>query len=192
MFELSVKQAKALPDFRGTDRYHVQVTLDGMVQDPKLLTMMERIGQETLQWFNTGDFLVVNHIRRDQAVPEVLRDRLPRLLEMGVIEKVARGKFILGRRYYAAMGKKGVYTRKRGLDRETNKELLMMHIRDNAGVGSKMEEFYQVLPGLHRSQIQVLLRELKAQGRVSSQGVTRAARWYPAPVQADCNHQGAP
>ena len=192
MFELSVKQAKALPDFRGTDRYHVQVTLNGMVQDPKLLTMMERIGQETLQWFNTGDFLVVDHIRREQAVPEVLRDRLPRLLEMGVIEKVARGKFILGRRYYAALGKKGVYTRKRGLDRETNKELLMLHIRENAEVGSKMEEFYQVLPGLHRSQIQVLLRELKAQGRVSSQGVTRAARWYPVPVQADCNHQGKP
>ncbi len=179
MFELSVKQAKALPDFKGTDRMHVRVTLDGCVQDPKLLTMMERIGFETLQSFSTGDFLVLNHIRREQIVPELLRDRIPRLLDIGVIERVARGKFILGRRYYAAVGKKGVYTRKRGLDRETNKELLLKHIRENAGTGSKMDEFYQVLPALTRGQLQNMLVELRAGGSIHKIGNTSAARWYP-------------
>jgi ATP-dependent DNA helicase RecG len=96
-----------------------------------------------------------------------------------VIERIARGKFILGRRYYAAVGKKGVYTRKRGLDRGANKELLLKHIKENAKTGSKMNEFYQVLPGLNRGQIQVLLRELRAQGHIHSIGLTRAGRWYP-------------
>lgn len=178
MFELSIKQAKALPDFKGTDRMHVCVTLDGVVQDPNLLTMMERIGMETLQSFSTGDFLVVNHIRREQPVPDGLKDRVPRLLELGVIERVARGKFILGRRYYAAVGKKGVYTRKCGLDRGTNKELLLKHILENTATGSKMDEFYQVLPGLTRSQIQILLRKLRAEGRIFLDGNTSAARWY--------------
>jgi ATP-dependent DNA helicase RecG len=187
MFELSVKQAKALPDFKGTDRMHVRVTLDGLVQDPKLLTMMERIGLETLQSFSTGDFLVLNHIRCEQAVPDELRDRIPRLLDIGVIERVARGKFILGRRYYAAVGKKGLYTRKRGLDRATNKELLLKHIRENAKTGSQMDEFYQVLPGLARTQIQRLLREMKEQRRIHSQGLTRAARWYPDAAGEDCS-----
>lgn len=179
MFELSVKQAKALPDFRGTDRMHVTLTLDGLVQDPKLLTMMERIGQETQQSFATEDFLVVNHVHRDQPVPECLRDRIPRLLELGVIERIARGRFILGRRFYAALGKKGVDTRRRGLDRETNKELLLKHIRDNAEMGSKMNEFYQVLPGMPRSNIQVLLRELRAKGKIHVLGLTSAAKWFP-------------
>lgn len=187
MFELSVKQAKALPDFKETDRMHVRVTLDGLVQDPKLLTMMEKIGLETLKSFSTGDLLVVNQIRREQPVPEPLRDRLPRLMDLGVIERVARGRFILGRRYYAAVGKKGVYTRKKGLDRETNKELLVKHIRDNAIAGSKLEEFYQVLPGLVRSRIQLLLRELRSESRIHSHGVTRAGRWYLGPVGPDCN-----
>lgn len=178
MFELSVKQAKALPNFKGTDRMHVRITLDGLVQDPKLLTMMERIGLETLQSFSTGDFLIVNHIRREEAIPNDLRDRIPRLLDLGVIERVARGKFILGRRYYASVGKKGVYTRKRGLDRGTNKELLLKHIRENTATGSKMDEFYQVLPGLTRSQIQLLLRELKADNRIYLEGNTSAAHWY--------------
>lgn len=178
MFERSVKQAKALPDFKGTDRMHVRVTLDGLVQDPKLLIMMERIGLETLQSFNTGDFLIVNHIRREQAIPNDLLDRIPRLLDLGIIERVARGKFILGRRYYVSIGKKGVYTRKRGLDRGTNKELLLKHIRENTATGSKMDEFYQVLPGLTRSQIQLLLRELKAENRIYLEGNTSAAHWY--------------
>jgi ATP-dependent DNA helicase RecG len=190
MFELSIKQSKALPDFKGTDRMHVRVTLDGLVQDPKLLTMMERIGLETLQSFSTADFLVLHHVRRDEAVSDELRARIPRLLEIGVIERVARGKFILGRRYYAAVGKKGVYTRKRGLDRETNKELLLKHIRENAESGSRMEEFYQVLPGLVRSQIQVLLRELRTERRVFAKGTTRAARWYPGQADVDCNKHG--
>lgn len=182
MFELSVKQAKALPDFKGTDRMHVRVSLDGLVQDPKLLTMMERIGLETLQSFSTGDFLVLNHIRCEQAVPDELRDRIPRLLDIGVIERVARGKFILGQRYYATAGKKGVYTRKRGLDRATNKELLLKHIRENTVTGSQMDEFYQVLPGLTRSQIQLLLRELKAESRIYLEGKTSAARWFGTDV----------
>lgn len=42
-----------------------------------------------------------------------------------------------------------------------------------------MEEFRQVLPALGRSQIQVLLRELRAEGLIHSVGMTKAARWYP-------------
>jgi len=74
---------------------------------------------------------------------------------------------------------KGVYTRKHGLDRETNKELLLKHIWDNAATGSKMDEFYQVLPGLTRSNIQVLLRELRDKGKIHVIGVTSAAKWFP-------------
>jgi ATP-dependent DNA helicase RecG len=40
-------------------------------------------------------------------------------------------KYMLFRKYYEFVDRKGVYTRKRGLDRETNKQLLLKHIRDN-------------------------------------------------------------
>jgi len=186
MFELSVKQAKALPDFKGTDRMHVRVTLDGLVQDPKLLTMMERIGMETLKSFTTGDLLVVNHIRREQPVPESLRDRVSHLLDLGVIERVARGRFILGRRYYAAVGKKGVYTRKRGLDRGTNKELLLKHIRENSKSGSRLDELLQVLPSLSRYQVQSLVRQLKQEELIRVEGVTRSGKWFPVGQIPDC------
>ena len=81
----------------------------------------------------------------------------------------------------------GVYTRTKGLDRDTNKALLLKHIRDNAATGAQMEEFRQVLPALARSQIQVLLRELRGEQAVHKLGVTRAARWFPGPAPAHCN-----
>ena len=180
MFELSIKAAKALPDFKGTDRFHVALTLDGQVQDPKLLEMMEKIGEETLETFNTGDFLIVNNLHLGKGLPEVNKDRLERLLELGIIERTSRKRFILGRRYYASVGQRGTYTRKKGLDRETNKALLLKHIRENAETGTRLEELQQVLPNLTRYQVQGLVRKLKQENLVAVEGTTRAAKWYPA------------
>jgi ATP-dependent DNA helicase RecG len=86
---------------------------------------------------------------------------------------------MLSRKYYEFIGKKGVYTRKRGLDRETNKQLLIKHIRDNGGEGSRLKELMQVLPALSRRQVQALLSELKAENKVQLVGRTSAAKWYP-------------
>ncbi len=179
MFEQSIRQAKALPDFRGTDDMHVRVTLEGIVQDKNLLVMMEKVGRETLETFSTADFLVVNALRLGHPIPESCKDRVPRLLDLGVIERASRGRYLLGRRYHRDAGKKGTYTRKKGLDRETNKELLLKHIRENEAEGSKMGEFRQVLPALTRGQVQTLLRELAKDDKVHVVGTTSAARWYP-------------
>jgi len=183
MFELSIKQAKQVPNFRGTDRHHVILNLDGLVQDPRFLQLMERIGQETLAGFNTQDFLLVNTVHREQPIPESLRERLPHLLELGIVERAGKGRYMLGRRFYAATGKKGVYTRKRGLDRDTNKTLLLKHIRENAVEGSRLEELIQVLPSLSKYQVQSMVRELKRLGHVCLRGATRGGKWFPAKME---------
>ena len=46
MFEWSVKQAKRLPDFEKTDEHRVVLTLDGLVLDPQLLVMMEKLDKK--------------------------------------------------------------------------------------------------------------------------------------------------
>jgi ATP-dependent DNA helicase RecG len=151
---------------------------------------MERLGEETLRSFSTYDFLALDYVHREQPLPEHLKARLPVLIEIGAVESMGRGKgtrYMLSRRLYAALGAKGVYTRKKGLDRETNKALLLRHIKDNRVSGSRMEELRQVLPTHSRSQIQVLLRELAKSEEVHNKGTTRAARWYPGPNLLDCN-----
>jgi len=74
-------------------------------------------------------------------------------------------------------GQKGIYTRRVGLDKETNKSLLLKRIRDSKMEGARMEEFQQVLPALSRFQIGRLLNEMKEAGLIFTKGKTRATRW---------------
>lgn len=180
-----------MPDFTGTSTHEVRLCLNGLVSDPAFVRFMERLGEEALKSFSTHDFLVLDHLHREQPLNDVLRARLPRLLDMGAVESNGgRGKgarYMLARRLYEAMGAPGVYTRKKGLDRDTNKALLLKHIQRNAAQGSKMKEFIQVLPALPRSQIQVLLRELAAAQAAHTVGIKNGARWFPGPRPDDCN-----
>ena len=179
-----IRQSKQLPDFSHTDGNQVSITLHGEIQDPEFLRFLEQIGKEKTASFGTDDFMVIDCVHHERDVPELLKPRLPQLLDDGVIERVGRGRstrYLLSRSFYRHLGKSGVYTRRLGLDRDTNKALLLKHIRDNQDTGSKMETLRQVLPSFSRSQIQVLLRELAKEKKVHVRGATKAALWYPGP-----------
>jgi ATP-dependent DNA helicase RecG len=110
-----------------------------------------------------------------------LTTRLEPLPDQGVIERIGRGRgvrYLLSRRFYRFLGQPGAYTRRRGLDRETNKALLLRHIQDSGG-GATFGELQEVLPGLSRDQVRTLLRELRRAGLVEVRGTTKAARWFP-------------
>jgi len=191
MFEQAIRQGKPLPSLAGTSAHEVRLTLDGLVKRPAFVRFMERLGAERLRSYSTYDFLTLDYLHREEPLPDYLKARLPGLIEGGAVESIGHGKgtrYLLSHRLYAELGAKGVRTRKKGLDRETNKALLVTHIQDNQATGSKMEELRQVLPAQSRSQIQVLLRELVRQAAVHVHGATRAARWYPGPARSDCNH----
>lgn len=179
IFEESVRDSKPVPDFQGTDAYQVAITLYGTVEDPNFVQFLQRIGQEKLVSFGTHDLLVLALVNRDQRIPEEYRPHLQHLLDQGVVERVARGKFILSRRFYTFVGKRGVYTRKKGLDRQTNKSLLLRHIEDNRKDGSPLKDLLQVLPSLTREQVKTLLRELRNEGAAHPEGTTRQGRWFP-------------
>ena len=184
MFEECIKESKRQPDFTGTDAHQVCLTLWGEIQDPRFLRFLEKIGEEKLASFSTQDFLVLDLIHREQAVPLELQPRLPSLLEQGIIERISRGKgrrFILSQAFYTFLGKRGAYTRKRGLDREEKKILLLKHIERNQKNGTRLHELNQVLPSLTMYQVQALLRVLKAENQAHCVGATKAARWYPDP-----------
>lgn len=180
IYELSIMEAKELPDFTGTDDNFVSLTLNGLVIDKKMLTLINRIGNERLEELSTADFLVINALYHGYPLNSNLRTRLRKLTEVGIVEHIGRNKYVLARSLYSVAGKSGVHTRIVGLDRDTNKELLVKHIRKNGSNGTPFKELQQVLPGQSRSQIQKLLRELRESGRIYCVGNTSAAKWYPA------------
>ncbi len=192
IFESSIQESKPKPEFAGTDPYQVVLTLHGKVQDPYFLQFLERVGREKMAMFNTADFLLLDIIHKGQSVPEHFKPRLDKLVDIGVIEKFGRGrgvKYILSRQYYKATGQKGIYTRRKGLDRETNKALLLKHITENGDQGSRLKDLMQVLPALTMPQVQTLLRELKSKGKIYKVGNTRASLWFPGSEEKSITSQ---
>ena len=184
MFENSIKEAKALPSFAGTDAYDVKLTLHGVVLDKNMLVLINRIGAATLESFTTQDFLVLNCLAHDLAVPKELRENQKRLADLGLLEKIGHGRYILSRKYYSSSGKAGVYTRKKGLDHDTKKALLLKHIAEAGESGAPIKEFLQVLPELSRGQIKTLLNHLKEEGKIDLVGAKRGGRWFLAEFMA--------
>lgn len=183
IFEEAIRCGKLPPDFTGTDRYQVNLILQGQVRDTAFVRFLEKISREKSAPFSTQDFIILDRVHRGLPMEEVLKSRLAHLLENGVLEITGRGRgtnYVLSRRFYAMKGEKGVYTRKIGLDKETNKTLLLKHIHSGKGEGARMKEMQQVLPGLSRQQIQRLLSELATDGSIKRIGIKRAARWYAA------------
>jgi ATP-dependent DNA helicase RecG len=178
IFEESIKEAKELPDFTGTDAHFVRLRLGALITDPALIRIFKEIGEKTLSSFSTDDFRVVRYVVDGKPIPRILRSRIERLVSHGVLERVGRSKVLVSRQYYKAIGKSGTFTRLKGLDNGTNKELLMRHMKDMDNPGLKLSDFQLVLPSLGVRQIQWLLKDLEATSRVYVLGRTRAARWF--------------
>lgn len=180
MFESAIRHGKQLPSFAGTAEHEVRLALDGMVRSPAFVRFLERLGEQTLRSFSTDDFLTLDALHREQPLPQSFKDRLPRLVSVGAVEVVGRGRgarYILSEALYAALGAKGTHTRKKGLDHETNKALLLKHLSKQAENGAPLAELRQVLPALPSSAVQSMMNELRDEGLVYLVGLRRWARW---------------
>ena len=178
MFQLCARESKQPPDYSRSDDYEVFLTLNGKVKDPRFLTFLEKIGRERQVSFEATDFITLDLINREQKLPQLAKECVPSLLKSGAVERIGR-KLILSGKFYEFVDKKGVYTRKRGLDRETNKQLLLKHIKDNRKQGSQFRDLREVLPSFSRDQVKKILAEMKREKMISVIGKTSAARWYP-------------
>lgn len=178
MFREALSAGKPQPSFAGSDAYTVHVTLDGQVRDEKLLAYLEKIGHDKLRTLDVVDLIAIDAVYSSRAPNQSQIQRMPKLLEMGLIEKTGRNKWILSRGLYAAIGKTGTYTRRRGLDHETEKELLLKHLKESGKSGSPIGELLDVLPSRPRSQVRKRLAELRAEGRAVVVGQRALGRWF--------------
>lgn len=181
MVESAVRQGKPLPSLAGTSAYEVRLMLEGRVRNPAFVRFMERLGEDKLRNFSTMDYLALECLQREKPLPDSLRERLPDLIAAGAVESVGRGRgtrYILSEALYASLGARGAHTRQRGLDRETNKALLLKHLAKDKTPGAPLAELRQVLPSLPESAVQDLLQELRKEGRLQLSGSRRWARWH--------------
>lgn len=181
MFSTAVREGKLPPDFTNSDAYQVSVVLNGRVQDERFLAFLDRVGKEMQSSLDVDDLVVLDAVHRDVPMPDRVWPRVPALIGLGALERLSPKKLTLSRRFYSFVGRPGEYTRRRGLDRGANKALLLQHIEGSVRTGTPLAELNQVLPGIKPTQVQNLLRELKAEGKAHPRGKTKGARWFPGP-----------
>lgn len=184
IFEELIKQGKPSPDFARTDQYQVGLTLHGTVEDPAFVRFVEKVSRETTAFFGTHEWMLLAAAARGEKFPKGSEARAARLLDLGLIERAKGRAYMLSRRYYEFVGQKGVYTRRKGLDREQNLALLLKHIQENQEAGCKLEELCQVLPALSTTHVRSLLRSLERRAEAHPEGMTKQAKWFPGPRPA--------
>lgn len=176
MFAVSLQEGKRPPDFQRSTSSGVVVVLNGVVQDPAFITYLERITKETGMEFHVEDLVVLDAIHGERPTAPNLRGRLTELLRIGAVEQVEAGRFVLSQRFYELRGRPGEYTRRRGLDRETRKELLLRHVRTTGAVGAPLRDLSQVLPEASHDELAELLGELMGEARIE-QSSTDELTW---------------
>lgn len=182
IFEACIREAKRTPSFDGTDEYKVVITLESEVGDVRFLRFLEQLGKETLSTFDTKSLLVLERIHQGKRLNAQERQIARSLLAADAVETVGHGRgtrYMLSKRYYSFVGEKGVYTRKRGLDKETNMALLLNHIQGQGRLGNPLRDLRQVLPDLSQRQVQYLLDNLHRQNRIYRIGQRKSSRWFP-------------
>ena len=180
IYETCIRESKGYPDFTHTDSNNFWITMHGRIQNVEFLKLLEKIGLQTLTSFSVDDFIIIQTLFDSRVLPERLYANAEQLVELGILERKHNGRnrgWILARKIYETVGKAGVYTCKKGLDRETNKELLLKHIRESGENGAKISELTDVLPFLTRRQVLLLLQELRKAEIINCVGKTTNACW---------------
>jgi ATP-dependent DNA helicase RecG len=182
IFDASLREGKGLPDFTGTGEHEVVLTMRGEVIDDRFLQLLDLAEKYNIS-LNVYHLVVLDMIRQSEAPPPEARHLVDHLIAIGLLERVGKGRqrhLVLSRGMYRYLGEPGTYTRYAGLDRETNKELILKHIRDSGGRGAALSEFRQVLPQLTEPQVRHMVYELRDEGKVRLVGWSGSARWHLA------------
>ncbi len=179
IYERLIEQSKPLPDFSNTDAYQVSMTISGQVKDPLFVQFLEKVSAERPDFqMETHDLILLDQIHSSLPINPESKPRLKELVELGVVECTGHGRgtrYLLSRSFFEMANKSGIYTRRQGLSRAANKELLLKHIQHSSE--ATMAEFRQVLPDLSDDQIKGLIRNLKQEGKIIKKGKTRGSSW---------------
>jgi len=173
MVKNQLSSGKNLPDYSKTTNDKVVLKIDGTIQDSEFARYVYLAAMKKGKSLDDKELLILNRIKLNQKVES--DDCINNLLDLGLIESPSRGKYILSKQYYRRIDKKGEYTRKSGLDKETNKLLIIDHLKK--WKKGYMHEFKDVFRGeIPKGRINSYLDELKKEEKIELIGNPRAVR----------------
>ena len=176
MYRDAIRQSKPHPDFTKSDQYTVSLSLAGRIRNTAFVRFLNQFEPDDLDRLGTDEWLVLDKLSREKPVSDDLRPCTNHLIELGMVVRAGRDRFILSEAFYRFQNRKETYRRLR--EREDRKELLERHLAEFAVDGCSMRELEAVLANLNRKAVRKLLDELRDEERIHLRGKKRGARWY--------------
>ncbi|MDR3121964.1 MAG: hypothetical protein LBU58_11635 [Clostridiales bacterium] len=168
IYELAVREAKPLPDFRGTDAYFVRLTLSGQVIDKSMLATFKKIGDERLEKMTTDDYILLSKLFSDKRHEGIQPERFAHLAELGIVEQTANGIKI-------ANGESlSVANRSLSVAATDRKQAVIDFLKTNEQ--AKTRDLIEVV-GLSDGRVRALLRTMVEDGTIEKVGNNRFASY---------------
>ncbi len=162
IFRETIKEGKGIPDYSKSDDYNVTLIIDAIVKDKEFVKYLEQASKETSVMLSVEDLIVLEKIKSGEKLNSAFKE-LSKLSDNNFIEKVGR-KYILSKKYYESIDKRGEYTRRKGLDKNANKMLILFHLQNHKK--GYMHDLEDALKNVPKPTINKYLNELKKEGRI--------------------------
>jgi len=179
IFKETISNGKGAPNFNGSDYDYVTLNIPTVVKDINFVYFLEKIARERQVVFNdVKDIIYLENIKLTGKIDD--RQKREQFLKFGIIEKTGRGrgiKYLLSKKFYDFIGRKGEYTRKKWLSKEQQKEVLLNYFKQYKK--GRMIDFSELFENkLNRIQIQRLLSELRMDDAIFFDGKQRSKTSY--------------
>jgi len=165
IYEKTISDGKGLPTFDGTDNEQVVLNIPAKIRDLNFVYYLEKISKEKQLNLGVKDFIELEKIRETDMADN--KDRLKYFLKNYIIEKINKGrgtKYILARDFYEFIERKSEYTRKRWLNKDEQKQIILNYLRQHKK--GQISDFKQLFKEreLNNKQINNLLKGLYSEG----------------------------
>lgn len=175
MYKNQLSLGKNPPNYKGSTDKRVILELDGNIQDIEFAKYVLKVADNKNKLLDEEELLMLHKIKNNEHMPST--NVTEELLELGLIEKVGFSKYMLSKQYYTDMNKKVQYTKKKGLSRNKNKELILQHLKEfKSATKADFAEMFKF--ELSSKEISNLLEELKREGKIYFKGTPRSSKGF--------------
>lgn len=175
MYKNQLSLGKNPPNYRYSTDRRVVLELDGNIQDIEFAKYVLKVADSKNKLLNDEELLVLHKIKNNEQLSS--NHITEELLELGLIEKIGFSKYMLSKQYYTDINQRGKYTKRKGLSRSKNKELIIQHLQDFkfATKADFAEVFKFELSG---KEVSNLLEELKRERKIYFEGTPRSSKGF--------------
>jgi len=175
IYELTIREAKPLPDFTGSDEYFVMLNLVGKVIDSKMLAYMKRIDESRLEAMTTIDYLLLSAMFTGRKDEFVTPENFEHLKELELVRSTEHGIELIGEGIFLLSDRQAVATSDcQPLKTTARKEDILDFIK-NVELASSAEISAHI--GLSQARVRTILRELADDNLIEKSGDNRFAKY---------------